>query len=58
MICRTKNSHLVIGIHFGHHSLFQKVEGQYLEHIQLMCHFSFDWSISSDNMLTKEDHIF
>lgn len=45
--------YLVVRIHFGHHSFFQQVEGQYLQHIKLMCHFCFDWSISSNNMLEK-----
>lgn len=52
---RYLNLHLVIRIHFGHHSFFQKVKGQHLQYIQLMRHFCFDWSISSYNMLEKKN---
>lgn len=45
--------YLVIGIHFGHHSFFQKIKGQHLQHIQLVRHLCFDWPISSYNVLVK-----
>lgn len=43
--------YLVTGIHFGHHPFFQKVKGKHLQHVQLVCHLSFDRSVASDNML-------
>lgn len=47
--------HLVIWVHFGHHSFFQKVEGQHLQHVKLMGHFCFDWSISSNDVLKHKN---
>lgn len=52
-ITHSSLSYLVIRIHFSHHSFFQKVEGQYLQHVKLMRHLCFDRSISSNNMLEK-----
>lgn len=49
------NFHLVIRIHFGHHSFFQKVKGQHLQHVKLVRHFCFDWSISSNDVLRNKD---
>lgn len=43
--------YLVVWIHFRHHTLFQKVKGEHLKYIKLMCHLCFDWPISSDDML-------
>lgn len=50
----TSHVYLVIGVHFGHHPFLQEVEGQHLKHVQLMCHFRFDRSIPSDDVLEKE----
>lgn len=47
--------HLVVWIHFCHHSFFQKVEGQHLQHVKLMGHFRFDWSISSNDVLKHKN---
>lgn len=51
---RAPSTCLVIGIHLGHHSFFQKVKGQDLKDIQLMGHLCFDWTIPSDHMLERE----
>lgn len=47
--------HLVVRIHFGHHSFFQKVKGQHLQHVKLVSHFGFDWTIPSDDVLKHKD---
>lgn len=51
---RAPSTCLVIGVHLGHHSFFQKVKGQHLKDIQLMGHLCFDWTIPSDHVLEKE----
>ena len=46
-------AYLVVGVHLGHHPLFQKVKGQDLQDIQLMGHLGFDWAVPSDHMLER-----
>jgi len=46
-------AHLVIGVHLGHHPLFQKVKGQDLQDIQLMGHLGFDGAVPSDHVLER-----
>ena len=47
------STHLVLWVHLGHHPIFQKVKGQHLQHIQLVCHFIVDGPLSSDDMLGR-----
>lgn len=47
------STHLVLGVHLGHHPVFQKVKRQHLEHVQLMCHFIVDGPLSSDDVLRR-----
>lgn len=53
-------THLILGVHLGHHPVFQKVKGQHLEHIQLVCHLVVDGPLCSDDMLETwlTNHIF
>lgn len=46
-------AYLVVGVHLGHHPLFQKVKGQDLQDIQLMGHLGFDGAVPSYHMLER-----
>lgn len=50
------STHLVLRVHLGHHPVFQKVKGQHLQHVQLVCHFIVDGPLSSDDVLREMVH--
>ena len=43
--------HLVLRIHLGHHAVLQQVEGEHLQHVQLMCHLIVDGYGATNHIL-------
>lgn len=43
--------HLVLGIHLGHHTVLQQVEGEHLQHVQLVGHLVVDGCGAPDHIL-------
>lgn len=43
--------HLVLGIHLGHHAVLQQVEGEHLQHVQLVGHLVINGRRAADHVL-------
>lgn len=45
--------HLVLGIHLGHHAVLQQVEGEHLQHVQLVGHLVINGRRAADHVLPE-----
>lgn len=51
--CCLLGTHLVLGVHLGHHPVFQEVKGEHLENIQLVRHLVVNGPLRSDDVLER-----
>lgn len=47
----SQTPHLVLGIHLGHHAVLQQVEGEHLQHVQLVGHLIVNGCGAPDHIL-------